>query len=396
MIIRLAGIILIISFLFINNKDHDSGNSHDIKPGAARTEIYVPRLTGKKVGIVANNTSLINNTHLVDSLENLGINIVKIFTPEHGFLGTADAGELISDSAGLKNNVSIISLYNDKKKPSAEDLKNVDIMVFDIQDVGVRFYTYISTMHYVMQACAEEKIPLVILDRPNPNGYYVDGPVLQMEYKSFAGMHPVPVVYGMTIAEYAQMINGEKWLEGGIHCPLEVVLCENYTHDCYYELPVNPSPNLQNMRAVYLYPSLCLFEGTVMNVGRGTDFPFQVYGHPAYKDKEFYYVPRKTAGAKNPRHRNIKCYGVDLRNRDIETIRTEKQINLSYIIDAYNKMNAPNNFFTSYFNYLAGNDILKKQIMDGLTDEQIRNTWSDDLLYFKTIRKKYLLYPDFE
>jgi uncharacterized protein YbbC (DUF1343 family) len=396
MIIRLACTTLIISALFVNNKYPVFSDNHDIKPGAARTEEYVPLLAGKRAGIVANNISLINSTNIVDSLKNLGINIVKIFAPEHGFLGTAEAGELISDSVSSKDNVSIISLYSDKKKPAAGDLQNIDIMVFDIQDVGVRFYTYISTMHYVMEACAEEKIPLIILDRPNPNGFYVDGPVLQKQYRSFTGMHPVPVVYGMTIGEYAGMINGEKWLNGGVQCELEIVLCENYSHGYYYELPASPSPNLQNMRSVYLYPSLCLFEGTVMNVGRGTDFPFQVYGHPAYKDKEFFYMPRKTAETKNPRHRNMKCYGVDLRNRDIESIRSEKQINLSYIIDAYKKMDKPENFFTDYFNYLAGNGILKKQIIDGLTDGQIRSSWHDDLTDFKTIRKKYLLYPDFE
>ena len=397
MTVRLTGIFIIISALFTDyTGEHDFSMDHEIKPGAARTDIYVPQLTGKRVGIVANNTSLIYNTALSDSLGSLGINIVKIFTPEHGFNVTADAGELIYDSVSLINNIKIISLYGNKKKPSAEDLKNIDIMVFDIQDVGVRFYTYISTLHYVMEACAAEQIPLMILDRPNPNGYYVDGPVLQKEYRSFAGMHPVPVVYGMTIAEYATMINGEKWLNGGIRCALEIVLCENYIHACYYELPVKPSPNLQNMRAVYLYPSLCLLEGTIMNVGRGTDSPFQVYGHPSYRDKEFFYMPRNTPGAKNPPHKNIKCYGVDLRNRDIEMIRAEKQVNLSYIIDAYKKMNTPKEFFTDYFNYLAGNNILKKQITDGLPDEQIRNSWQDDLIYFKTLRKKYLLYPDFE
>jgi uncharacterized protein YbbC (DUF1343 family) len=395
MAIRLAAI-LITLFLASGNKTYHFEYDHNIKPGAGRTATYLPLLSGKKAGIVANNTSLINNTHLADSLQKLGINIVSIFTPEHGFTGTADAGEPVPDSSVPDGNIKIISLYNNNNKPSAEDLRNIDIMVFDIQDVGVRFYTYISTLHYVMEACARANVPLIILDRPNPNGYYVDGPVLQAQFISFVGMHPVPVVYGMTIGEYAQMINGEKWLGGSLQCSLEVVLCENYRHDYYYELPVSPSPNLKNMRAVYLYPSLCLFEGTVMNVGRGTDFPFQVYGHPAYGEKDFFYVPKRTGGATNPRHRDTKCYGVDLRNRDIESIRDEKQINLSYIIDAYKKMNRPKNFFTDYFNYLAGNAILKKQIMDGFSEEQIRSSWQDELSNFKTIRKKYLLYPDFE
>jgi uncharacterized protein YbbC (DUF1343 family) len=395
MAIRLVAI-LISFFLAPGNKTYHYEYDHDIKPGAWRTASYLPLLSGKKVGIVANNTSLINNTHLADSLQKLGINIVSIFTPEHGFTGTADAGEPVPDSSVFNGKIKIISLYNNNNKPPAGDLRNIDVMVFDIQDVGVRFYTYISTLHYVMEACAQAKMPLIILDRPDPNGYYVDGPVLQAQFISFVGMHPVPVVYGMTIGEYAQMINGERWLGGSLQCPLEVILCENYRHDYYYELPVSPSPNLRNMRAVYLYPSLCLFEGTVMNVGRGTDFPFQVYGHPAYREKDFFYVPKRTGGAKNPRHRDTKCYGVDLRNRDIESIRNEKQINLSYIIDAYKKMNRPKNFFTDYFNYLAGNANLKKQIVDGLSEEQIRSSWQDELSYFKTIRKKYLLYPDFE
>jgi uncharacterized protein YbbC (DUF1343 family) len=395
MAIRLSAI-LIISFLASVNKVYCYTDNHNIKPGAGRTAIYLPLLAGKKVGMVANNTSLIDNTHLADSLQRLGINIISIFTPEHGFSGTADAGEPVSDSSVSGKNIKIISLYNNNNKPSAGDLKDIDIMVFDIQDVGVRFYTYISTLHYVMEACAQAEIPLIVLDRPNPNGYYVDGPVLQAQFISFVGMHPVPVVYGMTIGEYAQMINGERWLGNSLQCPLEVVLCENYRHDYYYKLPVSPSPNLRNMRAVYLYPSLCLFEGTVMNIGRGTDFPFQVYGHPAYREKDFFYIPRRTRGAKNPRHRDTKCYGVDLRNRDIESIRNERKINLSYITDAYQKMNRPKNFFTDYFNYLAGNAILKKQIADGLSEEQIRSSWQDELSRFKTIRKKYLLYPDFE
>jgi uncharacterized protein YbbC (DUF1343 family) len=395
MAIRLSAI-LIISFLASVNKVYCYTDNHNIKPGAGRTAIYLPLLAGKKVGMVANNTSLIDNTHLADSLQRLGINIISIFTPEHGFSGTADAGEPVSDSSVSGKNIKIISLYNNNNKPSAGDLRDIDIMVFDIQDVGVRFYTYISTLHYVMEACAQAEIPLIVLDRPNPNGYYVDGPVLQAQFISFVGMHPVPVVYGMTIGEYAQMINGERWLGSSLQCPLEVVLCENYRHDYYYKLPVSPSPNLRNMRAVYLYPSLCLFEGTVMNIGRGTDFPFQVYGHPAYREKDFFYIPRRTRGAKNPRHRDTKCYGVDLRNRDIESIRNERKINLSYITDAYQKMNRPKNFFTDYFNYLAGNAILKKQIADGLSEEQIRSSWQDELSRFKTIRKKYLLYPDFE
>ena len=368
----------------------------EVKVGAARTEVYIPKLVGKNVGLVANQTSLINNTHVVDSLLNLGINIMKIFSPEHGYKGKADAGETYSDSVLSKKNIEIISLYGNKKKPTPGDLTGIDILIFDIQDVGARFYTYISTLHYIMEACAENNIPLLVLDRPNPNGHYVDGPVLDLKFKSFVGMHTIPIVHGMTIAEYAKMINGEKWLNDSMSCRLNIVTCENYKHSYHYIMPVAPSPNLRNMEAIYLYPSLCLFEGTIMNEGRGTDFPFQVYGHPDFQDKDFQYIPGSNPGATNPKCKNMLCYGVDLRDKNIETLQSEGEINMSYIITAYNKMNTGKDFFNSYFDLLAGNNILKAQIINGLNEEQIRNSWQKDLLYFKKIRKKYLLYPDFE
>lgn len=388
---------LIALILFVSHTcEYGSSQNPEIKVGAERTEVYIPKLKGKKVGVVVNQTSLICNTHIVDSLLSLGINIMKIFSPEHGYKGKAEAGETYSDSVLSKHNIEIISLYGNKIKPETEDLTGIDIIVFDIQDVGARFYTYISTLHYIMEACAEHNIPLLILDRPNPNGHYVDGPVMDLKFKSFVGMHPVPVVHGMTIAEYAQMINGEKWLSDSASCQLEIVTCENYEHSCYYMLPVNPSPNIRNMKAIYLYPSLCLFEGTIMNEGRGTDFPFQVYGHPDFRDRGFYYIPESNPGAINPRHKNMKCYGVDLRDKKIEELQSEKKINLSHLIYAYSKLMKGDEFFNSYFNTLAGNNTLKIQIIKGLTEEQIRNSWQKDLLYFKTIRKKYLLYPDFE
>ncbi len=367
----------------------------EIITGAERTGVYIPKLRGRKVGIVANHTSLIGGTHIVDSLLNLGINITRIFSPEHGYQGKGEAGLSYSDSLLPDYAVEIISLYGNKYKPAPEDLTGIEILVFDIQDVGARFYTYISTLHYIMEACAESNIPVLILDRPNPNGHYVDGPVLDLKYKSFVGMHPVPVVHGMTVGEYAGMINGEKWLKNGISCNLEIVSCENYNHSSFYLLTVNPSPNLPNMKAIYLYPSLCFFEGTIMNEGRGTDYPFQVYGHPEFPGCEFYYIPVSTPGAKNPKYKGMRCCGVDLRNKNIGELQSAGKIDLSHLIYAYKNLRKGEDFFNSYFNTLAGNNILKSQLIGGLTEEQIRSSWQKSLSDFKTIRKKYLLYPDY-
>ncbi len=371
-------------------------NAPIIKTGAERTGLYFPLLIGKSVAIVANHTSLIDTVHLVDSLVKSGITVVKFFSPEHGFRGTKDAGESINDNIDPLTNIPIVSLYGKKKKPGAQDLNQIDVIIFDIQDVGVRFYTYISTLHYIMEACAENNIPLVVLDRPNPNGFYVDGPLLQKKYRSFVGMHPVPIVYGLTIGEYAQMINGEGWLNHKILCKLTVIPCKNYTHNSRYSLPVNPSPNLRNMKAVYLYPSLGLFEGTVMNVGRGTDFPFQVIGHPGFPGKDFFYVPKPSYGAGNPKHNNLKCFGLDLRSQPVDSLANKKSIDLYWLILAYKKMNLGEKFFTGYFNSLAGNDVLKQQIIEGISIEEIKNSWNKDIEKYKKTRIKYLLYPDFE
>jgi len=370
--------------------------SDDIVTGAKQTNIYFPLLKNKKVAVVANQTSMVNDVHLIDTLIHSKINVIKNFCPEHGFRGTADAGETINNSTDKKTGLPVISLYGKHKKPTATDLNNVDIVIFDIQDVGVRFYTYISTLHYVMEACAENHIPLILLDRPNPNGYYIDGPVLDTAYCSFVGMHPVPLVYGMTIGEYALMINGEHFLKNAVRCDISVIPCKNYTHNKIYNLPVKPSPNLPNMRSILLYPSLGLFEGTIMSVGRGTDFPFQVFGHPDYKKGKFKFTPQSKQGAENPKYKGIQCKGVNLQTIELQYIISQKSINLQYLIDAYNGMKNKENFFNNFFYKLAGNKILQQQIKSGISEQQIHASWQQDINRFKKTRKNYLLYPDFE
>ncbi|MBN2275674.1 MAG: DUF1343 domain-containing protein [Bacteroidales bacterium] len=364
----------------------------DIKTAAERTGQYLPVLEGKNCAVTANHSSAIGRVHLVDTLINAGIMIKKIFSPEHGYSGIIADGISISNTTDRKG-IPVISLYGHKKKPSADDLKDIDIVIYDIQDVGVRFYTYISTLHYVMEACAENHIPLLILDRPNPNGFYVDGPVLDPAFQSFVGMHPIPVVYGLTPAELALMINGEGWLKNGLQCELHIVHCENYTHHSHYRLPINPSPNLRNMEAVYLYPSLAFFEGTVMNVGRGTPYPFQVFGSPDYPLKEFSYIPQASALNINPVHKGLLCYGKDLRGLSLETLGSMKHINLSWLIETYRLMNKTG-FFTAYMNNLAGTDALQKQIEAGWDDVKIRESWKPGLEQYRKMREKYLLYPD--
>ena len=365
--------------------------------GAARTGEYLPSLYGKKVAIVANQTSMIGETHLVDSLLSLGINIKRIFSPEHGFRGTADAGEHLDDYKNGKTGLPVISLYGKHQKPVKEDMAGLDIVLFDIQDVGLRFYTYISTMHLVMEACAENNIDFLVLDRPNPNGFYIDGPVLDTAWRSFVGMHPVPAVHGMTVAEYAQMINGEGWLKDGITCNMIQVRCENYTHKTYYDLPVKPSPNLPNLRSIYLYPSLCFFEGTCMSVGRGTDFPFQIFGHPDYPDTGFSFTPRSIEGAAtNPKYKGKVCIGVDLSNIPLDFMQSNHRLVLDWLIDAYSSMDNIDNFFNNYFDKLAGNSTLREQIIAGKSKWIIYASWKNDIKDFKIIRKKYLLYKDFE
>ncbi len=369
----------------------------DILPAAYNTEQYLPMISAKKVGLVINHTSVLNYSNLLDSLISLKVNVRAVFTPEHGFKGTADAGAYVSNERYSNSDIPVISLYGKKKKPNAEDLKGIDIMVFDLQDVGVRFFTYLSTLHYIMEACAEQQIPLLVLDRPNPNGHYIDGPVLDSEYKSFIGLHPVPIVYGMTIGEYAQMINGEYWLADSVQCELTVIKCQHYTHSAFYNLPVSPSPNLRGMRAVYLYPSVALFEGTVVSEGRGTTFPFQMIGHPEYSDHTFSFIPQPMEGySLNPKLKLINCFGMDLRGIPIDSLQYEKKIILSYLIDFYNDLNLGENFFTNYFDLLAGNHELRDQIIVGSTVEEIRQSWTEDIEAFKKIRVKYLLYPDFE
>jgi uncharacterized protein YbbC (DUF1343 family) len=369
----------------------------DVKVGADRTIEYLPLLKGKSIAIVANQSSRIKNTHLVDSLLSLKVKIKKIFCPEHGFRGLVDAGENVKTYKDDKTGLTIISLYGkNNKKPFPEDLKDVDVVVFDIQDVGVRFYTYLSTLHYVMEACAENKKQLIVLDRPNPNGYYIDGPVIEDTYKTFLGLHPVPIVYGMTIGEYAQMINGEEWLKGALKCNLKVISVLNYNHNDLYELPVRPSPNLPNMSSVYLYPTLGLFEGTVVSVGRGTDLPFQVIGHPSLQKGNYTFTPQSKPGAMEPKYKGQVCKGFNLSDFGYVYMKDTKKIYLFWLMGMYENTADKATFFDENFNYHAGNAALQQQIKDGVPEDKIRASWQDDIKKFKAIRKKYLLYKDFE
>lgn len=375
-----------------------------IKTGADRVNLYLNKLKGKNIAIVANQTSVLNvlqraevapnimgsklvQHHLVDYLHNYNaISVKKVFAPEHGFRGKVDAGETVVDGIDTKTQLPIISLYGKNKKPSKEQLSNIDIVVFDIQDVGARFYTYISSLHYVMEACAEVNIPVIILDRPNPNGYYIDGPILEKSYKSFVGMHPVPIVYGMTIGEYGQMINGEKWLKNGIKCDLTVISLKNYTHASRYNLPIKPSPNLPNDTAINLYPSLCFFEGTNVSAGRGTDKQFQIYGSPYLKNSTFNFTPKSNEGAKYPKHKGELCYGENLQKAS-----SLSSLNLSWLLKAY-KESPKKDFFTVFFSKLAGTKKLQLQITKGFSEKDIKKSWQEGLITFKKIREKYLIY----
>ena len=360
--------------------------------GAQDTDNYLHLLEGKRVGVVANQTSLIGNTHLVDSLVSLGVNVKRIFTPEHGFRGAADAGAKVTDGKDSKTGIEIASLYGKTKKPTDAMLQDIDIMLFDLQDVGVRFYTYISTLSYVMEACAEHDIRVVVLDCPNPNGFYIDGPILKPENTSFVGMHPVPIVYGMTIGEYGKMVNGEGWLKNGVHCELTVVGVPGYDRNAIYELPVKPSPNLPNWESVYLYPSLCLFEGTIVSVGRGTDKPFQIFGHPALRG-DYSFTPQSMEGASKPMFEGEKCRGLDLTEFAHDYANNTNQLHLDWLIDAYQQLTGNNYlFFKKYFDLLAGDNLLKQQIENGKSAEGIRASWKSDLKSFRSIREKYLIY----
>ncbi len=373
----------------------DSSGNSGFKTGAEQTTLYFSLLEGKKVGVTGNQTTMIGNVHMVDSLLQSGIRVVKVFCPEHGFRGEAEAGKAVQDGKDPWTGLPIISLYGKHKKPTPKDLSGIDIMIFDIQDVGARFYTYISTLHYVMEACAEQKIPLLVLDRPNPNGHYVDGPVLNPQFSSFIGMHPVPLVHGMTMAEYARMINGEGWLANGIRCNLTWISMTGYTHNSICHLPVNPSPNLQDMDAVYLYPSICLLEGTIATVGRGTDFPFRLIGHPAVKTGDTSFIPGSIPGkSEKPKLLGELCHGWKLTGQKPDGSSVLDSLDLTWLIRIYNETGKPGNFFTSSFDLLAGTDELRKQIINGVPKAEIRKSWEPTLSEFRKIRNKYLLYKD--
>lgn len=390
-------------------------NNQSVITGADRMHVYLPMLKGKAVAVFANQTSLVNGTHLVDTLIKSGINVVKIFGPEHGFRGDADAGEKVSDARDVKTGLPVISLYGAHHKPSAEDLKGVDVLVFDLQDVGCRFYTYINSMQDFLEAALENHKPLLLLDRPNPNGFYVDGPVLDLKFKSGVGRQPIPIVYGMTMGEYAMMLLGEKWVSKeasdinaynittnpSADTPFHfmVIKCKNYTHKSKYVLPVMPSPNLKTMQSIYLYPSTCFFEGTVLSEGRGTDKPFQVFGHPALPTNLYAFTPKPNAGAKSSKCFYQQCYGWNLSGTNEEVLKNlQGKIQLKYLLDAYRLFPGKDTFFlkNNFFNKLAGNDILMQQVKHGVPEKDIRRSWEIDLIVFKAIRKKYLLYEDFE
>ena len=393
------------------NHQITKSSNHQIITGAERMEVYLPMLKGKAVAVFANQTSIVKNSHLVDTLIKCGINVVKIFGPEHGFRGTADAGEHVDNAADKKTGISVISLYGDHKKPTAEDFKGIDVLVFDIQDVGVRFYTFISSLEYFLEAALENHKPLLILDRPNPNGFYVDGPVLDKKFKSFIGMQSIPIVYGMTMGEYALMLAGEKWLSPKANAiniynvstqpttdtpfHVQIIKCKNYNHNSKYILPVNPSPNLREMQSIYLYPSTCFFEGTVLSEGRGTDKPFQIFGHPSLPNTLFAFTPQPNAGAKSSKCFYQQCYGWNESGTTEEVLKKlNNKIQLTYVLQAYKLFPGKDSFFlkNNFFNKLAGNDVLMKQIKEGKTEAEIRKSWEPGLINFKKIRKKYLLY----
>lgn len=412
---------LLVSFAILCSfgavaQSKNQSKSGVILPGAHQTSQYLPLLKGKQVGIFANHTSLVGNEHLVDVLRKNGVNISVIFGPEHGFRGTADAGEKVGNYIDQQTGIPVVSLYGPKRKPSKEDLVNVDVLIFDIQDVGVRFYTYISSLEEFMESAFLHNKPLLVFDRPNPNAFYVDGPVLQKPaYRSFIGMQPVPVVYGMTIGEYAQMLIGEKWLSAeaiaayqkpveGDAFKLKVIPCVNYNHQSFYSLPAKPSPNLPDMASIYWYPSTCFFEGTALNEGRGTDIPFQVFGHPSLPNTLYSYTPRSTSGSKEPKLKDQLCYGWKLTNNTQEILKKiDHKLQLGYLIEAYKLFPDKNEFFLkpksgketdNFFNKLAGGPELMQQIKAGKTEAEIRASWEPALGQFKSIRKKYLLYAE--
>ena len=376
-------------FFLITNVNFNI-SAQEIIPGAYRINDLKKEIQGKKIGVVANHSSIIINNgefvHLVDSLISLGVDIKKIFSPEHGFKGDIADGELIKDGK-YRNTIDIISLYGSNKEMKVEDINDLDLIIFDIQDVGVRYYTYLSTLHYAMEATAKADKELIVLDRPNPNSHYIDGPVLDLKYTSFIGLHPVPIVYGMTIGEYALMINGENWLENGIKAKLDIIKIKNYNHRSRYSPPIDPSPNLPNIQSILLYPSLAFLEKTPVSVGRGTNIQFQIFGHPDFKSKHFSFTPKPSYGSNNPKQQNKICYGEDLREYSIGD-----KIELKWLIESYKLISNKKDFFFIDFKKLAGNEILEEQIKSGLSVQEIRESWQEGLEKFKKIRKKYLLY----
>lgn len=408
-------VFLLILFAMLGRGEQQDNHPQKIITGADRTTAYMPLLANRKVAVFANQTSMVGGTHLIDTLRSMDINVVKIFGPEHGFRGDAGAGDKVKSGKDSKTGLPIISLYGDHKKPTAADLSGVDVIVFDIQDVGVRFYTYISSLEYVMEAALENDVPIIILDRPNPNGFYVDGPVLKKSYKSFVGMQEVPVVYGMTIGEYALMLAGEQWLspkanarysdyknrkpEAEASFYLEVIKCQQYNHNSKYVLPVATSPNLADIQSVYWYPSTCFFEGTVISEGRGTDKPFQYFGHPQLPKTLFSFTPMPNAGAKASKCYFQKCYGYNVSGTTTEVLKkTNGKLQLEYLLKVYDQFPGKDSFFLKnlFFDKLAGSDVLRKQIIKGVPEKLIRQSWEPDLKKFKAIRKKYLLYSDFD
>lgn len=402
-----------IAFLLLISTIHMAAFTQNVKekpkpkpilPGATQIDQYMRMIQDKSVGLFANQTTMVDNEHLVDFLRSKGVRINKIFAPEHGFRGTADAGEKLGNTKDPQTGIPVISLYGKKTKPSAEDLENIDILLFDIQDIGVRFYTYISSLQDFMEAAIKNNKPLIILDRPNPNGFYVDGPVLDKKFKSFIGMQPIPIVYGMTIGEYAQMLLGERWLDSSLHdklakADIRIIPCANYTHKSKYVLPVKPSPNLPNIQSIYLYPSTCFFEGTVLSEGRGTDKPFQVFGHPSLPKSLASFTPHSKEGARNPKLQDKLCYGWNLSGTPEQVLkRINNKVQLKWLLEAYRLFPDKDKFFLSnnFFNLLAGNDLLMKQVKDNKSEASIRKSWEPALKEFKKIRKKYLLYADFE
>ena len=374
--------------------DGEQYDNDKITLGAARTEVYLPVLEGKRVALLSNHTGMVDSVHTLDLMLSKGVKVTTIFSPEHGFRGDADAGEHVSSSVDKKTGIPIASMYDGKKKgPSKEVMDNIDVIVVDIQDVGLRYYTYYITMVDLMNAAVAHGKEFVVLDRPNPNGMTVDGPILDMKFKSGVGRLPITISHGMTLGEIAQMVNGEGWLDGGKKVKLTVVPCEGYTHQSRYRLPVAPSPNLPNMKAVYLYTSTCFFEGTPVSLGRGTEMPFQIYGHPDMKGYDFSFTPRSRAGAKNPPQLNRLCHGRDLRSLSNEEI-IAGGVNLEYVIDAYNNLKIGDEFFTKFFNLLAGNDIIRQQIQSGMSAEEIKATWAEDIAAFRARRAPYLLYAE--